>query len=98
MLIMLYRPGGMIIKIAIKLVTFFNIIDKRAARKKLFLPHFSNLAKLLPPRPCPTPCPHLPHAGLGKTKKLAPLEGAGAHHGGDACVVCCVLIYIPIPT
>jgi hypothetical protein len=26
---------------------------------------------------------------LGKTKKLAPLEGVEAHHGGDVCVCVC---------
>jgi hypothetical protein len=36
MLIALYRPVGMVIEIAIELVTFVNIIDKSAARKKCF--------------------------------------------------------------
>jgi hypothetical protein len=47
MLIALYRPGSMVIKIAIELVTFFYIVDNSAARKKLFLPHFYNLLKRL---------------------------------------------------
>jgi hypothetical protein len=34
MLIALYRPGGMVIEIAVELATFVNIIDKSAARKK----------------------------------------------------------------
>jgi hypothetical protein len=34
MLITLYRPGGMVIKITIKLVTFVYIVDNSAARKK----------------------------------------------------------------
>jgi hypothetical protein len=46
MLIVLYRPGGMVIKIAVKLVTFVYIVDNSAARKKKF-PHFYDLAKLL---------------------------------------------------
>ncbi len=33
MLIVLYRPGGMVIKIAVKLGIFVNSIDKSAARK-----------------------------------------------------------------
>jgi hypothetical protein len=33
MLIALYRPGGIVIKIAVELVIFVNIIDKSAARK-----------------------------------------------------------------
>ncbi len=94
MLIALYRPGGMVIEIAVELVTFVNIIEKRAARKKIFLPHFYDLAKSLQPRPRPTPRLCCPHAELGKTKKLAPLEGGKACHGGNVCVVCCVLIYI----
>jgi hypothetical protein len=36
MLIALYRPGGMVIKNAIKIFTFFYNIDKSAARKKKF--------------------------------------------------------------
>jgi hypothetical protein len=35
MLIVLYRPGGMVIKIAIKLVTFVSIVDSCAARKNI---------------------------------------------------------------
>jgi hypothetical protein len=38
-----------------------------------------------------------PHAGLGKTIILSLLEGGKALHGGDVCVVCCVLIYKLIP-
>jgi hypothetical protein len=34
--IMLYRPGGMVIKIAIKFVTFIYIVDNSAARNKYF--------------------------------------------------------------
>jgi hypothetical protein len=56
----------MVIKIAIEFVTFDYIVDKSAARKKLFLPHFYNLVKLLQPHPCPTPCSRRPCAGLGK--------------------------------
>jgi hypothetical protein len=78
-------------------VTFFYIVDNSVAKNKILLPHFYNLAKLLRPRPCPTPRPYHPHARLGKTLKLAPLEGGKACHGGDVCVVCCVLIYILIP-
>ncbi len=37
MLIALYRPGGMVIEIAIKLVTFVYIINNSAARKKISL-------------------------------------------------------------
>jgi hypothetical protein len=40
MFITLYRPVGMVIKIAVKFVTFFYIVDNSVARKKLFLPHF----------------------------------------------------------
>jgi hypothetical protein len=40
MFITLYRLGGMVIDTTIKFVTFFYIVDKNAARKKLFLPHF----------------------------------------------------------
>jgi hypothetical protein len=47
MLIALYRPGGMVIKIAVELDTFIYIVDESAARKKIFLPHFYDLAKLL---------------------------------------------------
>jgi hypothetical protein len=35
MLITLYRPGSMVIKIAVKLVTLVKIIDKSAGRKKI---------------------------------------------------------------
>jgi hypothetical protein len=38
-LIVLYRPGGMVIKIAVKLGIFVDIIDKSEVRKKN-LPHF----------------------------------------------------------
>jgi hypothetical protein len=98
MFITLHRPGGMVTKIAIELVTCVYIIDNSAARKKLFLPHFYNLAESLRPRPLPITGPHCPCAGLGKTKKLVPLKGRKAHHGGNDCVVCCVIIYILIPT
>ncbi len=40
MLIVLYRPGGMVIKIAVELGTFVYIIDKSAARKKYISPSF----------------------------------------------------------
>jgi hypothetical protein len=80
----------MVTKFAAKLATFVYILDNSAARKYLFLPHFYYLAKLLWPRPCPTTRPHCQHAGLGKTKKLTPLEGGKACHGGDVCVVSCV--------
>jgi hypothetical protein len=88
MLIALYRPGGMVINIAIMLVTFVYIIDNSAAKKKKNLPYFYDLAKSRRPLPHSTPCLHCLHAGLGKTKKLAPLEGGKARHGGDVCVVC----------
>jgi hypothetical protein len=39
-MIMLYRPGGMVIKIAIKLVTFVYIVDNSAARKIIISPSF----------------------------------------------------------
>jgi hypothetical protein len=82
----------MAIKIAIELVTFVKIIDKSAARKKIYLPHFYNLAKLLQLHPHTTPHPRCLHAGLGKTEKLPPFEGGKACHDGDVCVVWCVLI------
>jgi hypothetical protein len=88
----------MVIKIAGKFVTFDYIVDKSAARKKIFLPHFYNLVKSLQPRPCPTPCLHRPRAGVGKTKKLAPLEGAEGYHGGDVCVCGCGCVSILVPT
>ncbi len=62
--------------------------------EKIFLPHFYNLVKSLQPCPHPTPRPHQPRARLGKTKKLAPLEGAEAHHGGDECVCSCGCVSI----
>jgi hypothetical protein len=40
MLIGLYRPGGMVIEIAVKLGTFVSFIDKSAARKKITSPSF----------------------------------------------------------
>jgi hypothetical protein len=94
MLIALYRPGDMVIGITIKLVTFVNI---RVQLEKKNLPYFYDLAKSIRPRPLPTPSPRNPRAGLGKTKKLAPSEGGKAHHGGDVCVVFCVLINILTP-
>jgi hypothetical protein len=42
MFIVLYRPGGMVIKIAAKFATFFYIVDSNLARKKIFFPHFYN--------------------------------------------------------
>jgi hypothetical protein len=36
----LYKPGGMVIKIAVEFVTFVYIVDNSAARIKLFIPHF----------------------------------------------------------
>jgi hypothetical protein len=36
MLIALYRPGGMVIQIAIKLVTIGSIIDESAARNQIY--------------------------------------------------------------
>jgi hypothetical protein len=35
-LVALYRLGGMVIKIAVKLVSFVYIVDNGAARKKYF--------------------------------------------------------------
>jgi hypothetical protein len=94
MLIVLYRPCGMVIEIGIMLVLFVYIKDNNAARKKLFLPHFYDLAKLLRPRPCPTPPLCCPHAGLSKTKKLAPLEGGGSlPWWGCLCCVLCFNFY-----
>jgi hypothetical protein len=91
----LYRSSGMVIKIAVKLVIFVYIVDNSAARKKIFLHHFYHLAKSLQPRPCPTPCPHCPRAGLGKTKKNALLEGEGSlPWWGCLCCVLCFNLYI----
>ncbi len=91
MLIALYRPGGMVIKIAVELVFLLTSEIRVQLEKKIFLPHFYDLAKSLQPRSHPTPCLHLLHAGLGKSKKLTLLEAVKAHHGGVVFVVCCVL-------
>jgi hypothetical protein len=40
MFIALYRPGRMVIKIAVKCVAFVYIVDNSVARKKIFLHHF----------------------------------------------------------
>ncbi len=40
MLVTLYKPGSMVIEIAIKLAIFINIKDKSAARKKFISPSF----------------------------------------------------------
>ncbi len=47
MFIALYRPGSMVIEITIKFVSFFEIVNNCVARKKIFLHHFYDLAKLL---------------------------------------------------
>jgi hypothetical protein len=40
MFIVLYRPGGMVIKFAVKFVTFFILYIRVKLEKNLFLPHF----------------------------------------------------------
>ncbi len=98
MLLVPSHSGIIVIKIAVEFVTFDYIVDKSAARNKIFLPHFYNFAKLLRPRPHPTPPQHRPRAGLGKTKKLAQLEGVEVHHGRGVCVCGCGWVSIQVPT
>jgi hypothetical protein len=40
MFIVLYRPGGMVIKIAVEFATFFTLYIRVKLEKQLFLPHF----------------------------------------------------------
>jgi hypothetical protein len=92
MLIPLYRPSGMVIKIAVKLVTFVYIVDNSAARKKKFsliimisLNHFGHalVQPLVRVRP-----------GLGKTKKNLPrLRGGNLPWWGCLCCVLCFDLY-----
>ena len=40
MCLVLYRPGGMAIEIAVEIATFFYIVDNRVAKSKLIAPLF----------------------------------------------------------
>ncbi len=48
--------------------------------------------------PCPSPCLHLPYAGLSATTKIVPPEGEMDHRGWGVCVLCSVLLIPTIPT
>jgi hypothetical protein len=96
MSIALYRPSGMVIKIVIELVLFVCIVDNSAARKKIFLPHFYDLAKSLKLLNHTLVQPLIHVAYMLDWVKLKNPRGK-VRYGGDVCVVCCVLIYILIP-
>ena len=53
---------------------------------------------MLWPKPRPTPTLRCPRIGLGKTEKLASLEGGEAHHASDVCVCGCGCVSILVPT